>query len=292
MIHNNKEEFIKILDRAVAQKGFLQSLLEKDYYITLILARINELSENLVFKGGTCMSKIYYNYYRLSEDLDFSMNMPYSVITRSVRRKTIQPLKDNIGKFAEQFGMKIDGMENPGRNESKQYIYYFIYQSVLRPVKARIKFEVGLRYNTLCEAVKHKINHIFLHPFTGEPLFNGGKVNCLSLKELIAEKLRAAATRIVIAPRDFYDIDFVIKSGFKLADTELQRLFQSKLKEDGYDTNIFKYRINLGRTEKEIRDMKSRIKEELFDVLTPGERNNFNIDSALGRINNALKGLK
>ena len=53
-----------------------------------------------------------------------------------------------------------------------------------------------------------------------------------------------------------------------------------------------KYRINLGRGKEEIADMKSRIKEELFEVLSDDERKNFHLDSALERINEALKGLK
>jgi len=32
MIHNDKEEFIRILDRASKKKKFLLSLMEKDYY--------------------------------------------------------------------------------------------------------------------------------------------------------------------------------------------------------------------------------------------------------------------
>jgi hypothetical protein len=35
--------------------------------------------------------------------------------------------------------------------------------------------------------------------------------------------------------------------------------------------------------------MGHRIKEELLEVLTPGERKNFDLDSALRRINGAFK---
>ena len=98
MIHENKDEFIKALRRASKKKGFLLPLIEKDYYLTLILSRIYELSENLVFKGGTCLNKVYYVYYRLSEDLDFSMILPQYEATRGQRRKCIQPVKDKIEK--------------------------------------------------------------------------------------------------------------------------------------------------------------------------------------------------
>ena len=49
------------------------------------------------------------------------------------------------------------------------------------------------------------------------------------LKEVIAEKLRAAVTREMIAPRDFYDIDFVLRNGFNLTDHEALDLFKKKL---------------------------------------------------------------
>jgi predicted nucleotidyltransferase component of viral defense system len=292
MIHENREEFIKTLERASRKKGFLLPLMEKDYYLTLILSRVHELSEDLIFKGGTCLNKVYYAYYRLSEDIDFSMRLPQYEATRGQRRKCIQPVKDRIEKFVEQFGMRIDDAGNPGRNESKQYVYYFVYQSALRSIEAKIKFEIGLRFNPVAPVERHQLQHVFLHPFTGEPLFDGGKVNCLSLNEIISEKLRAAALRLKIAPRDFYDLDFILRKGFDLANKEVMELFKKKIEEDGGDTNFEKYRVNLGRPDAEINDMRSRIDAELFDVLIPDERKNFNLDTALERINKAMKKVK
>jgi len=292
MIHNNKEDFIKVIELAAKKKGFLPLLMEKDYYLTLILSRLNQLSEGLIFKGGTCLNKVYFSYYRLSEDLDFSMQLPGSALTRGIRRKAIQPVKDKIKEFVKQFGIRLDESEEPGRNESKQYIYYFAYQSAVSPVEGRIKFEIGLRYNPICEPEKRGVQHHFLHPFTEEILFEGGEVRCLALKEVVAEKLRAAATRKIIAPRDFYDLDFILRKGFKIADPEVMELFQKKLAEDNADIDLTKYRSNLGRQDKEIKDMRSRIKEELFEVLTADERKNFDLDSAMKRINDVFEGIR
>lgn len=288
MIHKNKEEFIKTLERVSRKKGFLLPLVEKDYYLTLILSRVNELSEGLIFKGGTCLSKVYYEYHRLSEDLDFSMILPKQKVTRGQRRKCIQPIKDRIEKFAGQFGMRIEGMDISGRNESSQYVYHFIYRSVLRLVKAKIKFEIGLRANPFDPVEKRQVRHFFLHPFTDKPLFDGGKVNCLSLNELVSEKLRAAAVRQTIAPRDFYDLDFILRSRFDLSNKQVIKLFKVKLKEDGADTDLKKYQVNLGRSDEEISDMKTRIDAELIDVLTVDERSNFDLNTALNRINEAM----
>jgi hypothetical protein len=45
----------------------------------------------------------------------------------------------------------------------------------------------------------------------------------------------------------------------------------------------------MGRTDSEIRDMRSRIKEELFEVLTRKEQENFDLEKALKRINTAME---
>jgi predicted nucleotidyltransferase component of viral defense system len=292
MIHKNKDQFVKTLEWAAKQKRFPVPLLEKDYYLTLILSRVHELTEDLVFKGGTCLNKVYYAYYRLSEDLDFSMRLPQYAATRGERRKCIQPVKDKIAKFAEQFDMRIIDAGDPGRNESKQYVYYFSYRSALRPNEGQIKFEIGLRFDPIDPAEKRQVQHTYVHPFTGEPLFDGGKVACLSLKEIVSEKLRAAALRAPIAPRDFYDLDFLLRNKFDLADSAVIKLFRKKLAEDDGDPDLAKYRVDLGRSKAEIKDMRSRIEKELYDVLTAAERENFDLDKALKCINTALAGVK
>lgn len=288
MIHRDKDKFSKLVDRIASLTGFYTPLMEKDYYLTLFLSKINELSDNLIFKGGTCLNKIYYSYYRLSEDLDFSMRLPDNTTTRGNRRKCIQPVKDNIEEFANQFDMKIEGAENAGRNVSKQYVYYLVYDSVLLPSQQTIKFEVGLRNNPILKPQLKDVQHKFHNPFSDEPLFDGGKVTCLSLEEIVSEKLRAAALREVIAPRDFYDLDFIIRQGFNLTDKKILKLFLKKIEEDNGNPDLAKYKINLGRADKEIKDMKTRVENELFDVLTVSERENFDLDIALKRINKVM----
>jgi len=46
-------------------------------------------------------------------------------------------------------------------------------------------------------------------------------------------------------------------------------LFRKKLAEDGGDIDLKKYLVNMGRTDTEIKDMRSRVKEELFDRVEP-----------------------
>lgn len=51
------------------------SILEQDYVISWVLkglSSVPELRENLVFKGGTALKKVFFESYRFSQDLDFS----------------------------------------------------------------------------------------------------------------------------------------------------------------------------------------------------------------------------
>lgn len=63
------------LHSAAIESGVSQVVIEKDYALSYLLAGVAatpELSETLVFKGGTALRKIYFGDYRFSEDLDFS----------------------------------------------------------------------------------------------------------------------------------------------------------------------------------------------------------------------------
>ena len=69
-------------------------VVEKDYVLGWLLAGIaanTDLSENWVFKGGTCLKKCYFETYRFSEDLDFSL----------IKKITQKQFEDVIKKIVE-----------------------------------------------------------------------------------------------------------------------------------------------------------------------------------------------
>jgi predicted nucleotidyltransferase component of viral defense system len=56
--------------------GVRDQQIEKDYILSWILQGISqhkELSKALAFKGGTVLKKIYFEDYRFSEDLDYTL---------------------------------------------------------------------------------------------------------------------------------------------------------------------------------------------------------------------------
>ena len=58
------------------EAGVRDQQIEKDYILSWILqgiAQHRELSTAIVFKGGTVLKKVYFEDYRFSEDLDFTL---------------------------------------------------------------------------------------------------------------------------------------------------------------------------------------------------------------------------
>ena len=66
----------RVLRRMAAERRLGLDIVEKDYALGWILKGVSasSVSDNLVFKGGTALSKVYYPLnWRISEDLDFTL---------------------------------------------------------------------------------------------------------------------------------------------------------------------------------------------------------------------------
>ena len=68
----------EIIDGA-STLSLLPNVVEKDYALGWVLGGISqhhELAETWIFKGGTCLKKCFFETYRFSEDLDFTITNP------------------------------------------------------------------------------------------------------------------------------------------------------------------------------------------------------------------------
>ena len=94
-------------------------LIEKDYYVSLILKEIATASDKVVFKGGTSLSKALKVINRFSEDIDIS----FSEHIGASRRKK---LKYNIiAPIAEKLGLAITNLD---KTESDRDINNYIFE--------------------------------------------------------------------------------------------------------------------------------------------------------------------
>ena len=76
-VHKDLDLFREAVRFTAAESGFVPRLIEKDYFCTVVLAYLaGAAGGDLVFKGGTCLTKVHSEFYRLSEDLDYTIPVP------------------------------------------------------------------------------------------------------------------------------------------------------------------------------------------------------------------------
>jgi predicted nucleotidyltransferase component of viral defense system len=191
-----------------AASSFLLSpnVVEKDYVLGWILAGINaheELAESWLFKGGTCLKKCYFETYRFSEDLDFTLRNE-----GHFNEEFLQTVfQEVIGWVTEQSGLSIpaeqlefDIYDNArGRPNCQGKIGYRGPVSPNSGGWPKIKLDLTADERLVLPAVRREV----FHPYTDRP--DGGIwANCYAYEEAFGEKLRALAERT--RPRDLYDV--------------------------------------------------------------------------------------
>ena len=267
------------------EQGFVASVIEKDFHLTRILNRVNEhLSTDIVFKGGTLLNKVYLNYHRLSEDLDFAYRGDADLSTRGKRSKAITPIREKMPAFLDILGLTSDNPEGKGFNNSTQYLFDIQFQSVLTDKKENIKLEISLRQPPFLEPERVTIKHFFQDPFTGKDLIEQGKILALSLEESVAEKLKAAISRLTPAIRDYYDLGHFIRNEFDFNRSDFLKMVDKKLRLDGYERD---YSHNLGLSELVIKELKRSMVASLVSMIRRDEK--FDLDEVLVFFNKLFK---
>ena len=122
-LHRDRETFRDIVEQAADSSGRTPAVVEKDYYVTLILKLLSEQLDKCVFKGGTSLSKGFHVIDRFSEDIDITFN---EHIGESRRKK----LKNVVLKgISEELGMPVANWEDT-QSDRDYNAYLFSYESV------------------------------------------------------------------------------------------------------------------------------------------------------------------
>jgi len=202
--------FREALTYTAAETGFIARLIEKDYFCTVLLQYLAADRYALIFRGGTCLAKVYAGFYRMSEDLDFVIPTPPDA-SRAERRRRIAPSKEAVATLGEHLRALRVITALTGANDSAQYNAVLGYTSLLSSEEETIKIEVGLREPLLRPPTRAEAHTLLLDPVSGSPLAPVLSIPCLSKEEAMAEKMRAALSRRDVAIRDFYDIDHAVR---------------------------------------------------------------------------------
>ncbi|MHC1702274.1 MAG: nucleotidyl transferase AbiEii/AbiGii toxin family protein [Tenuifilaceae bacterium] len=232
-----------ILQKEIAsialQSKVAKSTVDKDWALGHFLDAIfsiPELREKLIFKGGTCLKKSYIPDYRFSEDLDFTstdknfkltrkhLTEITKLLTERVEMPThIESLKDIMYKDSlagYEAIIKFWGSDHP-RNETPPPPQRW---------QTKIKIEIIL-YELLIFPTTFKD---ISHGYTDKLTENSRQINCYSINEVLAEKMRSLIQRSYSAPRDFYDIWYLSKHFKDLDYSPIINAFHKKMIFKGY----------------------------------------------------------
>ena len=141
-LHEDKELFQDVLEAtSVSQNNRPIPIIEKDYYVTMILKLLSEEAPGCVFKGGTSLSKCHHVIDRFSEDIDITFS---DTLTQGKRKN----LKDKIiAGISQKLQLPITDWDN-ARSKRDYNCYTFAYNPVEGFVQASlvpgVKMEISL----------------------------------------------------------------------------------------------------------------------------------------------------
>jgi len=120
-LHKDKQLFEDVINATSDKYSIETAIVEKDYYVTMILKLLAEKSGLVVFKGGTSLSKCFQAINRFSEDIDIT----FSEHIGEARRKK---LKYNVMKIiSDELELPI---ENWNKIESDRDLNQYLYQYI------------------------------------------------------------------------------------------------------------------------------------------------------------------
>ena len=195
----------EIIDTATAL-GLTPHVVEKDYVLGWLLWGIRNhraVGDSWAFKGGTCLKKCFFETYRFSEDLDFTLDDPSHVdedFLPSVFSEIAERIYEETGIEFPPDARRFDVYENPrGRPSCQARVGYRGPVSPRGRNVPRIKFDLTADERVVLPPVQSPV----FHPYSDEP--EGGIViRSYAYEEAFGEKVRALAERA--RPRDLYDV--------------------------------------------------------------------------------------
>ena len=219
----NIEQYVGEIKR-VMNLNVENDIIKKDLLLTLILAEFEklDLGKELIFKGGTLLSRNYLNYHRFSEDLDFVFKDSNFIreLTRSARERKIKTFLDSFVPKLKEVA-NVLGLDFSTDRSNKKYcrimhprvVYTFkIYYSDLNFIKVEINFIEKVHSAPEKVSVKAITDFFDSKAMLFELGLSYQNFNVLSysLKEITLEKYRAILTRKYFQERDLFDL-FLIK---------------------------------------------------------------------------------
>jgi len=195
----------EILESA-REKGLIPNVVEKDYVLGWFLMGMarHPILEEWIFKGGTCLKKCFFETYRFSEDLDFTVPDGVAYDADAYQAALVEcaaaTTEDTGIQISEQ---DIEIKESQDKSGRKTFQCKLSYRGPLMPQSStppRIKIDLTKHEVIVEEPTPRPVRHFYSDAL--EPPIS---ILCYTVNEVLAEKTRALYERRGRA-RDLYDV--------------------------------------------------------------------------------------
>lgn len=232
-------------------------LIEPDILVHRILKELYahpHFMGNYLFKGGSCLVKCYFGYYRFSVDLDFTWKNQdiWKVGEKELRRKLLEEIKA-FGQLLENISHQVD-LEFVNDPKNKRYFEFggggrMVTSKLWKGqelLKIQVNFLEELLFPSKSITVKTLLDGVAIS--RGEKAYfeeflnyyKPFKVKAYDEREILCEKVRAILTRKAQKLRDFYDLFILDANGFKM-----EKLTDEIVRKTKASLYYKKYRENL-----------------------------------------------
>jgi predicted nucleotidyltransferase component of viral defense system len=222
-----------MIDRAeivqlAGELGLRPEVVEKDYVLGWLLAGIFQddvLGPAWVFKGGTCLKKCFFETYRFSEDLDFTLtdaaHLDQGFLIERFRGVAAWLYEQTGIEFPAEL-LRFDIYDNARGRRMCQGRIGYRGPIVRRGDPPRVKLDLTADEVLVMPAIVRPVTH----PYSDAPEA-GIEARCYAFEEVFGEKVRALGERS--RPRDLYDVINLFRNGdFPAAASEIRRVVTEK----------------------------------------------------------------
>jgi predicted nucleotidyltransferase component of viral defense system len=158
-LHSDDRELFRDVILLTAERmGTTTDIVEKDYYVTMILRILAEAKYNVVFKGGTSLSKAFGVIDRFSEDIDITFAEHLGESRRKrLKYEILKPIEGTLGMEIRNW----NSIESDKDYNHYDYYYESVYENSMGGLMPYIKLETALMSYAF-PTVEHTIgNYIY-----------------------------------------------------------------------------------------------------------------------------------
>lgn len=255
LLHKDKEQFEAIINAVSNELKIPVSIVEKDYYVTMILKQLAVKAPGCVFKGGTSLSKCHHAINRFSEDIDITFS---DKLSQGERQKLKNEVIAGISEYLEL--PIIDWDNTRSRRDYNCYTFKYspiegyVQESLIEGVKMEVVLgsvsfpTVEMEVDSYIYQVLKADNMDLVHEYELEPF----TMTLQSIERTFIDKVFALCDYYIKDDvnkhsRHIYDLYMLLPKislddGFKqlVEDVRVERLKMPKMcpaAEDGVDIN-------------------------------------------------------